>query len=270
MIEFGVSEGLKLVAIDLDGTLLGEHQQISKENQIAVRRLQSAGAHVVLASGRHYHSMHRFAEMLEGVEWIVSCQGGELSDVSRGTVLSRSFLSRSQAQQALATGRSLGFTTVAYTVEGVFTDFEPDAELDFYAQLAGHVPVRIDSAEMAQRDIFKVILMGEPKRISALNVEIPALQKVRTHARYLEFMPADVSKGSALASLAAHLGISRLDAAALGDGENDIPMFEWAGHSVAMPHGWPAALARAKVIAPDGPQETAVARAVNLLLERVR
>ena len=54
---------------------------------------------------------------------------------------------------------------------------------------------------------------------------------------------------------------------AFGDGENDVPMFEWAGMSVAMPHGWPLALARAKLIAPAGPPETALARGVDLILQ---
>ena len=51
-----------------------------------------------------------------------------------------------------------------------------------------------------------------------------------------------------------------------GDVENDIPMFEWAGVSVAMAHGWPLALRKAKCVAPDGVPETALARAVDLVL----
>ena len=56
-------------------------------------------------------------------------------------------------------------------------------------------------------------------------------------------------------------------AVAFGDGENDVPMFDWAGMSVAMPHGWPLALARAKLIAPADPPETALARGVELILQ---
>ena len=54
---------------------------------------------------------------------------------------------------------------------------------------------------------------------------------------------------------------------AFGDGDNDVPMFEWAGCSVAMPQGWPLARARAKLIAPDGPAETALARGIDLVLK---
>ena len=127
----------------------------------------------------------------------------------------------------------------------------------------------VDRSELLARDIFKVIWMGEPadlSRVLLADAALPSVQAVRTNARFLEFMPADVSKGSALATLALHLGIQASEAVAFGDGDNDIPMFEWAGVSVAMPQGWPLARARAKLVAPEGPAETALARAVDLVL----
>src|SRR4051812_2810221 len=101
----------KLAAIDLDGTLLGPTQLISEENVRAVQDLQSAGVQVVLASGRHYDSMREYADLLHGVQWIVSSQGGEVCDLQRQTVLSRKFLPGTEAERALEVGRSMGFST---------------------------------------------------------------------------------------------------------------------------------------------------------------
>ncbi len=242
MIRTDHSPAFRLAAIDLDGTLLGPGHQISEANARAVRALQAGGAQVVLASGRHYNSMLKYAHTLPGVQWIVSCQGGEVSDVSRAQVLSRSFLPPADAQHALSLGQSLGFTPVAYTVEGVFTTAARDAEIDFYTDLAGHKPEQVSASALAARDVFKVIWMGDPQKISDLALPPqavpPAVETVRTHARFMEFVPAGISKGSALAALAARLGIPPADAVVFGDGENDIPMFDWAGASVAMPHGW--------------------------------
>jgi Cof subfamily protein (haloacid dehalogenase superfamily) len=270
MIRSEISNGFKLAAIDLDGTLLGSDHQISAANALAVRQLQAAGAQMVLASGRHYNSMRKYADALPGVQWIVSCQGGELSDVHRGTVLSRTFLLTAQAGEALELGRSRGFTPVVYTVEGVFTDASWNGELEFYTDLAGHRPVVVGASELLANEVFKVIWMGEPDRISGVGLplsQLPAsVQAVRTHAKFLEFMPASVSKGFALATLAGHLGIDRSEAVAFGDGENDVPMFDWAGTSVAMPQGWATALRRATWVAPDGPAETALARGVEMVL----
>ena len=262
----------KLAAIDLDGTLLGPDHAISEANALAVRRLQAAGAQVVLASGRHFNSMRKYVTALPGVQWVVSCQGGEVSDTSRTTVLSRRFLPVAEVRKTIEIGDSRGFSTVAYTIEGVFTDTTSDLEMAFYTDLAGHRPVILDRNELLARDIFKVIWMGEPDNLSKVvpaDAASPTVQAVRTNRRFLEFMPADVSKGSALATLAAHLGIPASEAVVFGDGENDIPMFEWAGSSVAMPHGWPLAKARARLVAPDGPPETAFARGVDLILRAV-
>jgi Cof subfamily protein (haloacid dehalogenase superfamily) len=260
----------KLAAIDLDGTLLGTDHQISAANFRAVQQLQAAGAQVVLASGRHYHSMQKYAEAIPGMQWVVSCQGGELSDVHRKTVLSRAFLPAAQVGLVWELGRSRGFTCVVYTVAGVFTDVGWNGDMKFYTELAGHRPVGLSTAELETLEVFKVIWMGEPDQISAVELPLsqlpPSVQVVRTHARFLEFMPASVSKGSALATLAERLGINRSEAVVFGDGENDIPMFDWAGTSVAMPHGWPAAIHRATWVAPNGPEETALARAVELVL----
>lgn len=268
-----MAENLKrfeLAAIDLDGTLLGPDHAISEANALAVRRLQAAGAQVVLASGRHYNSMHKYVASLPGVQWVVSCQGGEVSNAGRTTILSRQFLLPAEVAEITDAGRTRGFSTVGYTVEGVFTDSSSDFEMDFYTELAGNRPVVLARSELLARDIFKVIWMGEPadfSRVAPADLTRPRIQAVRTNARFMEFMPADVSKGSALATLALRLGIQPAAAVVFGDGDNDIPMFEWAGMSVAMPHGWPQARARAKLVAPDGPPETALARGVDLILQ---
>jgi Cof subfamily protein (haloacid dehalogenase superfamily) len=261
----------KLAAIDLDGTLLGADHRISEANHRAVRQLQAAGIQVVLASGRHYNSMRDFADALAGVQWLVSCQGGEVSSADRTTVLDREFLGAAAAGQTLELGKTFGFTTLAYAVEGVFTDGGGNAEMDFYTELAGHRPVRVSPAEMSKREVFKVIWVGDPAQLSRLPSPVPRLppqvQSVRTNARFLEFMPAHVSKRSALERLAARLNIKPAQAVAFGDGENDVPMFEWAGVSVAMPQGWPAAIRAASMVAPAGPSETALARGVDLILK---
>jgi hydroxymethylpyrimidine pyrophosphatase-like HAD family hydrolase len=200
---------------------------------------------------------------------MVSCQGGEVSDVSRAHVISRSFLPTPNAKQALELGRSLGFTTLAYGVDGVFTDTKWNFDLNFYAELSGHRPNEVRPDELFARDLFKVIWMGEPEAISRVaseEVAAPKVQVVQTQARFLEFMPASVSKATALGTLTLRLGISAEETAVFGDGDNDVPMFEWAGISVAMPHGWPRAVASAKYVAPEGPEDTALARGVELVL----
>jgi Cof subfamily protein (haloacid dehalogenase superfamily) len=270
MMQSEMPNRFKLAAIDLDGTLLGPDHQISAANASAVRQLQAAGAQVILASGRHYNAMRKYADAIPGVQWIVSCQGGELSDLHRTTVLSRVFLPTAQAGAVLELGRSFGFTPVVYTVAGVFTSAGWNGEMELYTELTGNRPVTVDVPGLLAHEVFKVIRMGEPAAISRVKLPLsqlpPSVQTVRTQARFLEHMPANVSKGTALATLATCLGIRPAEAVVFGDGDNDIPMFHWAGVSVAMPHGWPDAIRQATYVAPAGPPETAFARGVEMVL----
>ena len=88
-----------------------------------------------------------------------------------------------------------------------------------------------------------------------------------TEKENLEFMPRGINKATALSKVAGQLGVRAEDVLAFGDGENDVQMLSWAGAGVAMRHGNSAAIAAARFASPEGPPETAFARAVNALFE---
>lgn len=261
---------LKLAAVDLDGTLLGPDLSISPENFLAFKKLQSAGLEVALASGRHYHSMRPFADRTPPLRWMVSSQGGEVSDLDRTKVVHRAFIEPAAVAEVLDLGHRFGVTAMLYAPEGIFTESDGGAHRDFYARLAGCQPVLSSRADLLALAAQKISWVGSPESISALAVRPElaslAVPQVRTHARLYEFLPVDANKGTGVAALAAHLGFKASEVVAFGDAENDIPMFVWAGTSVAMPHGWPAALASASLVGPAAPLETAFARAVDQIL----
>lgn len=256
-----------LAAIDLDGTLLSPDLTISAANLVAIQKLQARGTEVVIASGRHYDSLRPFANLLPGVNWIVSAQGGEVSNVQRSIVLHRAFLAHENFVAIITLAETLGLTAVAYAVEGVFASTTSAPDMEFYEWLAGRAPVILSKADLLAKEVFKVVWLGQPERISALRDLAPvknlAMQKVQTHHRIMELLPNDVSKATGLNVLAKHLKLSPKDAVVFGDAENDISMFEWAGTSVAMPHAWPAAIVKATFTGPIGPKETALALAIE-------
>ncbi|MGC3958840.1 MAG: Cof-type HAD-IIB family hydrolase [Verrucomicrobiota bacterium] len=265
-----LAQQFKLAAIDLDGTLLGPDREISPANVRAVQQLQQAGVQVVLASGRHYNNMRRYADALPGVQWIVSCQGGETANLTRSVVLNRDFLPAAATQHILELGRAQKFTTTVYTVDNVLTDAEWNSDLKFYSDLSGRQPRQLPASGLAEQPVFKIIWMGAPDELTKAHAQttVPSgIQMVRTHERLLEIMPADVNKASGLKHLTARLGVEAGEVMAFGDGDNDVPMFEWAGASFAMAHGWPAALQSATHITPAGPLETAFARGVGYAVE---
>jgi hydroxymethylpyrimidine pyrophosphatase-like HAD family hydrolase len=88
------------------------------------------------------------------------------------------------------------------------------------------------------------------------------LSAVRSHALFGELTALGISKGAALATLAARLGIAREQVIAIGDHENDLPMIEWAGLGLAMGNAIPAARAAADAVIPPV-DEAGVAWAIN-------
>jgi hydroxymethylpyrimidine pyrophosphatase-like HAD family hydrolase len=123
-------------------------------------------------------------------------------------------------------------------------------------------------------DVAKIIWLGDADAINATVAAAHArydarLVVTRTDPPYLEFSAPNVTKATALAAVAKRLGVAKADTLAFGDGNNDAAMLAWAGLGVAMAHASPAARAAADRIAPDGSPETALARAVSLVLDEV-
>jgi hydroxymethylpyrimidine pyrophosphatase-like HAD family hydrolase len=116
--------------------------------------------------------------------------------------------------------------------------------------------------------------IGAPDAIVAAASELQALCGMRlsvviTHPSYLEFGRCDVSKATGLAAVARRLGAPASRVLAFGDGNNDAPMLAWAGLGIAMAHGRPAAQKAARRIAPGGNPETALARAIDHVLDEI-
>lgn len=260
----------RLAAIDLDGTLLGPDLTISGENLRAIGVLRGRGIEIVVASGRHYASIAPFLKVLPEVQWVVSVQGGEVSDRERSRILGRRFLNADHVQTAVELAGGKGLTPVAYGTDGIFIFTPANQDIEFYQHLSGLTPQRVSPRDLLQAQVFKVIWLGEPSRIDPVMGEGPiasGVERVRTHPRMVEFMPASVSKATGLQVLASHLGIEPGECIAFGDADNDIPMFQWAGLAVAMSHGWPSAKAAAGVISGTGAPETALARGIDDVLE---
>jgi hypothetical protein len=260
-----------LAAIDLDGTLFDESGRVTPSNRAALEALVAHGAVVALASGRHAVDMVSIAADLPMVRWIVGCQGGEVSDAKRQLVLERNLLPAGVAERAALAGHRAGFGVIAYTLNGEVAPWShPDV-----ARYEGISKTRVqllDSACLRTESFFKVMWVAETERIDALiasggaSAAVEGADTVRSHDCVFEFVPPGVSKGTGVAVLARHLGLPRESVIAFGDADNDVPLFRWAGCSVAMPHARPHVRARATHVAPEGSPGAAFARGVARLL----
>jgi len=262
---------LRMASIDLDGTLLGPDLKISPRNRLAVEQLAAAGLQIAIATGRHYHATAAFARQLPDVQWLVTAQGGEVSDVARNEILARDYLPAGVAHSAATLSSRFSITPMLYGNQGVFTTVPTNEAIRFYEQLIDAQVPLLNEEELKDAAFFKVVLNADPENIDGLEsqnvMRFEGTQLIRSHQRFLEVTPSKVSKATGLARLAEKFGIDASEVVSFGDAENDIPIFQWSGASFAMGHGWPRAKQSARWVAPEGDLENAFARAVDAFLE---
>jgi Cof subfamily protein (haloacid dehalogenase superfamily) len=266
-----------LAAVDIDDTLVGHDGVISAENAAALARLVADVTHVVLASGRSHANMlpfHRALGLPPGP--VLSAGGAVVQDSDTGVVRFMHAMPTGEVAGVTRDGRARGFALQHYRPGGIHV--ETQTRWTAYDQTRNSEPHRrVDDLLAAGErdglptDVVKMIWLGDPDAITAAVAEAHArydgrLTVTRTDPPYLEFFAPDINKATALAEVAAGLGVSRAQVVAFGDGNNDAPMLAWAGLGVAMPHAHPAARAAADQVAPEGDPETALARAVAMVL----
>ncbi len=266
--ECGMNEALKLAAVDLDGTLLGPDKTISPENLAALQCLHAAGIEILVATGRHLTRISNYLPHIPNARWAVTCQGAAVHEIATRFPIRSLHLGADEARRLIDTGSRLGLTSIVYAQDLVRTTQDGEF-VELYGSYAGGLPLKTTDAELTGIPAHKIVWLGSGANIDRLP-ELPEihsipLYQVRTHENIYEFLPSAATKATGVAAIAEQLGIRPAQVIAFGDADNDIPMFGWAGQSFAMSHGSAAAHRAARLISPDGPPESAFARAVATL-----
>jgi Cof subfamily protein (haloacid dehalogenase superfamily) len=259
----------RLAVFDMDGTLLGPTHQISPENTRALARLRAAGVEVVIASGRHHSNITEFEESLGFRGWVISAGGAVVSHAATQELLYEVTVPQELGLELFRQGRELGLSIIGYHRSGIFCDRQSEW-VHLYTRRTRQVPVA-DIPALIDTGLQKLIWTFAAERIEQLTPEMTAkyagrLYVVSTEHEMLEFLSPRANKALATQALAEKLGIGPEEVLAFGDGNNDVPLLQWAGMSVAMAHGRVSAKAAAKKISPPGPPETAVARSLEMIL----
>lgn len=240
----------RLIALDLDGTLLDSRHRLSPANAAAVADCLAAGAEVLLATGRVFWSARSYARQLGLRGPQITLNGAVFADAASGRLTTRAGLTRPQLATVVAALAHRGVAYVAYSPEATYA--EPGSPPDRLALLAdyGEPPARpLSRAELLDLpEPIKVLSFLPPGPLDAeLAAELgDTVEVMRTGPHFLEFLHPGVSKGAALAELMHRRGLGAEQVLAIGDGENDISMFAVAGMSVAMGGASPAVRAAAR------------------------
>jgi Cof subfamily protein (haloacid dehalogenase superfamily) len=258
----------KLAVFDMDDTLLGPDRTLSRENAEALKRLRAAGVEVVIASGRHSSNIVEFEHEIGFSGWVISSGGAAVTHSETGEILCEMTVPQELGCELFRRAREQKVSVIAYHRTGIFCD-APSEWIDLYTRRTHQVAIA-DIPELIGTGMQKLIWTAHRDRISQLFPEVQQQYRdevymVITEHEMIDFLHPRANKALATQTLAAKLGVSQNDILAFGDGNNDVPLLEWAGMSVAMAHGRDSARRAAKIISPPGPPETAVSRSVNAL-----
>jgi Cof subfamily protein (haloacid dehalogenase superfamily) len=247
---------IRLLALDLDGTLIGDDLVISPKVRHAIAAAQERGVVATLATGRMFEAALPFAHSLGITAPLICYQGGLIQAPASDVPLYRATMDPSLVRAVLEWQTQHGRHVVLYADNDVFLAQRRYPEA-FYRILLGERLVWVDdlSSVLDRYEPVKFLLVAEPPEADRIETELRhhfagRMEVVRSHAMFVEGNPLGVSKGDALRRLSAHLDIPQAQVMAVGDQGNDATMIAWAGVGVAMGNGSQASKAVADWVAP--------------------
>jgi Cof subfamily protein (haloacid dehalogenase superfamily) len=258
----------KLVATDLDGTLLRSDDTISGRTRDALGAATARGAAHIVVTGRAVPWTKHVLEDL-GYEGLAVCgQGAQVYDAGAGRLLTSMTLDRRVAAHALAALEAeTGPLAVAASRDGLDGEVLVGPGYRYYEGLSV-TPAR-DRAEMWAEPLNKLYLqhpeLGDDELAKVARTVVgDVVGVVMAGEGVVELLPLGLSKAKGLALAARKLGVTGADTIAFGDMPNDIPLFGWAAHGVAMANAHPELLAVA-----DEVTESHDADGIATVLERL-
>jgi Cof subfamily protein (haloacid dehalogenase superfamily) len=250
----------RLVAFDLDGTLLRSDGTVAPRVRAAITSLKHRGCVLVLATGRPWAQVERIAEDIGGVDYYV-CLNGAVVVGDDGSRLTERAMSRKQTRTSAELARQLipDIALAADMADGRliwderFThDFPSDFAMEVMrvpdAVVAVDGPVLTWLLDCKEFDPLRAIEILKPRMPPGTEVRPSGLETP-------EIVASGVNKGSGLTEVAKICGVNASDAWVFGDGLNDLDMFGWAGCSVAMGNAHADVVAKADLVASSNDED---------------
>lgn len=231
---------VKLVALDLDDTLLLPDRTISPSSAEAILRARKQGVQVVLATGRMFRAAAGYVRELHLDLPLIAYQGALIKTVESSELLRAVELDRSVAQPIVEFLEEAGVHINLYIEDELYVaEMNEVASRYFsFSQVPVHVVGRLSAFEYTTTT--KLVAIGdptflhetlEPRALHAFGGSL-AINTSRPH--FLEFGHREATKSSALRFLGQKLGIAPAEMMAIGDGLNDLDMIEYVGLGIAM------------------------------------
>lgn len=233
---------VRLLALDLDDTLLRSDLSISHWSRNIIKKAEASGIAMVLASGRVPAAMEQFAKLL-GMHrrkgYLICNNGTTILESDTGIVVSETKIDPKMAVIAFNLADAEGFPVQIYENDVMYVSRNNEFT-SYDEKLTGLRQVVVeDFRSMVSDGCNKLLIPGDPALLASLESLLRTylgdnITLFTSKPYFLEVLPATTDKGTALAKVASLLGVAQEEVAAIGDSMNDEAMIRWAGLGVAM------------------------------------
>lgn len=242
----------KLIAIDLDGTLLNDEKQVPKENIDLVNELIEAGYEVVFATGRRYLAAKEFIDCFKHDLVIIANNGNMVRHTEDDRLLHAQYLDMGQLEYVLTEGKRLGIHPVIHVnkfEEGVDMVCELPKDHACYHDYVEFEDrcQQVDDFLREDLKILSIVYLGDQSRLAALNNKIVEnypkeytsylMENIFLAEALLEVVNPNSGKWKSVLNYARTRGIGPDEIVAIGDDSNDIEMVREAGLGIGMKNG---------------------------------
>ena len=287
----------KLVAIDLDGTMLNQYGPITEKTKKAISKAQEKGVEVMIASGRAITSVKRFSKEINSNKYFISGNGAITYDIKNNKILYENILSKTKALKIIKICEENSIYYNVYTENGIIAKNLSYNTLYYYKdnltkpdENRTHINIVenvYDYFEQREEKILKIMICDEHKTVFNSIVrklkelsEIEVLEvshmsrkiikqgtdEIALEYFYTEVSAKDVDKWIALEEIIGLMNISKEEVVTIGDNANDLKMITNAGLGVAMGESAPYVKQSADIIAPTN-DEDGVAIILNKIFD---
>jgi Cof subfamily protein (haloacid dehalogenase superfamily) len=234
-----------MIVLDLDDTLLRSDLSISYRTRNAIKRAESSGTVVVLASGRIPAAMEQFSRLLgmhKRPGYLICNNGTIIQESHTGKLIYDKKISSEAALIACDLASAEGFPVQLYDNDIMYVS-RSNEFADYDQKLTGLRQVVVENfRDMVAAGCYKLLIPGDPMILEPLANLLrsylgDSVTLFTSKSYFLEILPAATDKGTALERVAKMLGIERESVLAIGDSMNDEAMIRWAGVGVAMING---------------------------------
>ena len=239
---------VKIIFFDIDGTLIDiRKKQISPKTREALLRLRERGIRICIATGRSPMALPKF-EGLRFDAFLVF--NGSLCYTPEETIF-RNPIPAGDVQKLIRNAAALGRPLSVATGQRLAANGSDQDLADYYA--IGNIPLEIaeDFEEVARQDVYQVMMGCRKPDYPAILQGVDGAKITAWWDRAVDIIPASGGKGVGIQKILAYYGLTRAEALAFGDGNNDIEMLQAVGTGVAMANGSPELKAIADQICGD-------------------